>query len=75
MKTVTRSLLLSYSPISSDQLQCRRVEVAVLFIVAKGACKALIVACITIEDITKYTQDSSLRHLICLHDSLTFADI
>ena len=32
MKTVTRSLLLSYSPISSDQLvelYCRRAEVAV----------------------------------------------
>ena len=31
MKTVTRSLLLSYSPISSDQLvelYCRRVEAA-----------------------------------------------
>ena len=32
MKTVTRSLLLSYSPISSDQLvelYCRRAEVVV----------------------------------------------
>ena len=32
MKTVTRSLLLSYSPISSDQLvelYCRRLEVVV----------------------------------------------
>ena len=32
MKTVTRSLLLSYSPVSSDQLvelYCRRAEVVV----------------------------------------------